>query len=98
MRNRHDDNARVADKCNAMVYNMMTVPLGMRTQSPSAKSEETEVAVTGAYSEHTSVRRPRLTRKGREGERVYASQLRSGANTKYDGNGRTGRRKEMKGR
>jgi hypothetical protein len=38
----------------------------MRTQGPHIKAEEREIAVTGAYGEHASVRRPRLISKGRD--------------------------------
>ena len=45
----------------------MKIHYGMRTQRPSAKSEETEITVTGADCKHTSVRRPRLISQRRKG-------------------------------
>ena len=51
----------------AIAKTTMRIHYGMRTQGPSAKSEETEITVTGANCEHTSVRRPRLISQRRKG-------------------------------
>ena len=60
----------------------------MRTQGPRIKPEKREVAVTGAYGEHASVRRPRLRSKGsdrrRDKRREKRENVREGSNRKRE--------------